>query len=240
MTSRPSSALDRPEFPWRRVSALLGLEAEDAQVALRDDERSREAVEQACRDFIAADDERRAGRIPSSPIALHPDFPTGTGMSLIGACVLWQAHRYLPALGLRAAIDHYEDGDDEIAASFVGLVRQHAEAGENSAEAWAAESLLLAIMQRSGDPAEAEILARELVAYHVPLDLWRETSPGSHLPDDAMDWHGGAMVEGMPPRRDGSALSVEDAEAYLHQLMTQMQHEAEAEGDGGRSVTDGR
>lgn len=233
MTSHASSALDRPEFPWRRVAGLLGLDADRAQAALRDEEDSRAAVEQACRDFIAADDERRAGRTPSSPIAAHPDFPTGVAMSLIGACVLWQAPRYLPALGLRAAIDHYEDGDDEIAASFVGLVRQHAEAGEHSAEAWAAESLLLAIQQRSGDPAEAEILARDLVAHHVPLSLWRETSPGSHLPDDTMAWHGGAMVEGMPPRRDGSALSVEDAEAYLQQLMTQMQHEAEAESDGG-------
>lgn len=234
MTQSSSSALDRPEFPWQRVAGLLGLDTERAQVALRDEDGSREAVEQACRDFIAADDERRAGRTPSSPIAAHPDFPTGTAMSLIGACVLWQAHRYLPSLGLRAAIDHYEDGDDEIAASFVGLVRQHAETAETSAEAWAAESLLLAIMQRSGDPAEAEVLARDLIAHHVPLDLWRETSPGSHLPDDAMDWHGGAMVEGMPPRRDGSALSVEDAEAYLQQLMTEMQHEAEAEGDGDR------
>ena len=233
MTSTPSSALDRPEFPWRRVSALLGLEAEDAQVALRDDERSREAVEQACRDFIAADDDRRAGRTPSVAVASHPDFPTGIVMSLIGACVLWKAHRYLPALGLRAAIDHYEDGDDEIAASFVGLVRQYAQAEQNSAEAWAAESLLLAIMQRSGDPAEAEVLARDLAAHHVPLDLWQETSPGSSLPDDTMTWHGGALVEGMPPRRDGSALSIEDAEAYLQQLMTEMQHEAEAEGDRG-------
>ena len=31
----------------------------------------------------------RAGRPPSSELALDPDFPTGVGMALVGAAVLW-------------------------------------------------------------------------------------------------------------------------------------------------------
>lgn len=223
-------AVDRSDFPWGRVSGLLGVDPADAPVALRDAERAGEAVAAASRAFLQADDDRRAGRTPSSPIAAHPDFPTGVGMSLVGAGVLWGQTAHVPAIALRMAKDHYEDGDDELAASFIALVQQTAEPSRDDAEAWSAQSLLVAVLQRSGDPAAADALARDLAAHAVPIDLLRDAAP--HLPEESMDWHGGALVEGMPPRRDDRALSVESAEEHLQRLMTEMLREAEAEEDG--------
>lgn len=224
-------ALDRPDFPFSRVASLLGLDPAGAEVALRDAERSREAVRDASRAYLAADDDRRAGRTPSSPIAAHPDFPTGVGMSLIGAGVLWGETAYVPAIALRAAKDRFLDGDDELAASFVALVQQTALPGRDDAEAWGAESLLVSLLQRSGSASDADALARDLAAHAVPIDLWRDDDPV--LPDDSLAWHGGALVEGMGPRRDERSLSVEGVEDYLQRLMTEMLRDAEAEDDGG-------
>lgn len=230
--SGPERALDRPNFPWQRVAGLLGLAAADAPVALHDTDAAREAVIAASRAFLAADDDRRAGRVPASPLGAHPDFPTGVGMSLVGAGVLWGETALVPAVALRVAKDHHEAGDDELAASFVAVVQQTALPGRDDAEAWAAQSLLVSILQRSGSPADADALARDLAAHAVPLDLWRDADP--HLPEDSLDWHGGALVAGMPPRRDDRALSVEGAEEHLQQLMTEMLREREAEDDPPR------
>ena len=60
------------------------------------------------------------------------------------------------------------------------------------AVAWAAQSLLVSILQRSGSPARAEEIARDLAAHAIPIDLWRDDDPS--LPDDSMAWHGGAFV----------------------------------------------
>lgn len=225
-----TGAIDRPGFPIAHVADLLGLDAAGAEVALRDAERTREAVDGASRAFLAADDDRRAGRTPSSPIAAHPDFPTGVGMALIGAGVLWEATALVPAIALRVAKDHHEDGDDALAASFIAVVQQSAAPGRDDAEAWAAQSLLVSVLQRSGRAEDADALARDLAAHAVPIDLWRDAAP--HLPETTMDWHGGALVEGMPPRRDDRSLSVESAEEHLRTLMTGMLRDAEAEDDG--------
>lgn len=224
-----SDAVDRPGFPLSRVAEVLGLDAADAQLTLRDPERSRHAVREAVRAYLAADDDRRAGRPPSSPIAAHPDFPTGVGMALVGAAALWEATDVMPAIALRVAKDLHEDGDDALAASFIGVVQQTAVPGRDDAEAWAAQSLLVSVLQRSGRPLEADALARDLAAHAVPLDLWRDDDP--RLPETSMDWHGGALVAGMPPRRDDRALSVETAEEHLQALLTQMLRDAEADED---------
>lgn len=223
-------AVERADFPWARVSGLLGIDPAGAEVALRDADRSREAVREASRAFLDADDDRRAGRVPSSPIAAHPDFPTGVAMSLVGAGVLWGETSFVPAIALRAAKDLHEDGEDELAASFIALVGETAEPGRDDAAAWAAQSLLVAVLQRSGTATDADALARDLAAHSVPLDLWRDDDPT--LPDDALAWHGGALVEGMGPRRDRTALTVEGAEDYLQALMRDMLRDDEAEADG--------
>lgn len=228
-TPRPGP-LGRPEFPVARVGALLGLSPERAEVELADPGSAREAVLAASRAYLRADDDRRAGRTPSSAIAAHPDFPLGVAEALVGAGVLWGVTEHVPAIALRAAKDHHLDGRDELAASFVALVQETARLGADDAEAWAGQSLLVAILQRSGDPAAADALARDLAAHAVPLDLWRDDA--AHLPDDSLAWHGGALVEGMPPRRDERSLSVEGAGEYLEQLMTRMLRDAEAEDDG--------
>ncbi|MCL6422036.1 hypothetical protein Bequi_01305 [Brachybacterium sp. JHP9] len=224
-------ALQRAAFPWERVSGLLGLAPAEAAVALRDDVSARDAVLAAARAYIAADDDRRAGRAPSSPVAAHPDFPTGVGMSLIGASVLWEAPELIPQLALRVAKDHFEDGDLSLAASFAALVAEHAQPGRDDAEAWSAQSLLVAILSRAGSAADADALARDLAAHGVPVDLWRDADP--RLPDESMAWHGGAFVEGMPPRADGRALSFEQAGEYVDSLLTETLREHEAEEDPG-------
>lgn len=226
-----SDAIDRPGFPLERVATLLGLDAASAEVALRDADRSRAAVREASRAFLAADDERRAGRVPSSGIAAHPDFPTGVGMALVGAGVLWEATELVPAIALRVAKDHHEDGEDDLAASFLAVVQQTAVPGRDDAEAWAAQSLLVSVLQRSGSATDADALARDLAAHAVPIDLWRDDDP--HLPDTTLAWHGGALVEGMPPRRDDRALSVETAQEHVQSLLVEMLREAEAETDDG-------
>lgn len=235
-------ALSRPDFPFARVARRLGIEAAGAagaEVALRDAEQTRAAIARASLAFLAADDDRRAGRIPADPIALDPDFPTGVGMSLVGAAVLWEYREFVPQIALRVAKDHYEDGRDDLAASFIALVQESVEPGsegspEDEASAWAAQSLLVSVLQRSGSPAQADEIARDLAAHNIPLDLWRADDPS--LPDDSMAWHGGAFVGGIPPRRDERHLSYEDVHDYLDQLLADMRREEAAEteqGDGG-------
>ena len=90
------AALSRPDFTVARVARRLGLDPAGAELALRDDERVRAAIADSVQEFLAADDERRAGRAPSSDLALDPDFPTGVGMALVGAAVLWQARDLVP------------------------------------------------------------------------------------------------------------------------------------------------
>lgn len=219
----------RPDFPYQRVARRLGIDPSGAEVALRDDERARDAIAEAGLAFLVADDERRAGRAPSSPIALDPDFPTGVGMSLIGAGMLWEEKRYIPQIALRVAKDHHEMGDQDLAASFIAVVQETAEPKRDDAEAWAAQSLLIAVLQRAGATAQSAEIAQDLVDHAVPLELWRQDDPS--LPDDSMAWHGGAFVGGIPPRRDERHLSYEDVHDYLDQLLAQMRREAEAEGD---------
>ncbi|GAB4096651.1 hypothetical protein GCM10028787_21260 [Brachybacterium horti] len=229
---RPSRerALERAAFPWSRVAGVLGLDPEEAELALRDEDRTREAVLAASRAHLAADDDRRAGRVPDTAIAAHPDFPTGMGMSLIGAGVLWEVTDLVPQIALRVAKDHHEDGDEELAASFAAMVAEFARPPEDDAIAWAAQSLLVDVFTRAGSPDRADALARDLAAHAVPLDLWRDDDPA--LPDDSLAWHGGAFVEGMPPRRDGRALTFEEAADYVDSLLTDSLREREAEGDG--------
>ncbi|MFC7458652.1 hypothetical protein ACFQS2_15795 [Brachybacterium sp. GCM10030267] len=232
LTPSRDAALARPDFPFARVARRLGIDPAGAVVTLRDDDRARAAIAEAARAYLEADDARRAGRSPSTPIALDPDFPTGVGMALVGAAVLWDARELVPRIALRVAKDHYEDGADELAASYIALVQESVDPGESSsddASAWAAQSLLVAVLQRSGDPAQADEIARDLAAHGIPLDLWRGDDPT--LPDDSMAWHGGAFVGGIPPRRDERSLSFEDVHDYMNTLLSDMRREQEAEGD---------
>ncbi|MDN6399448.1 MAG: hypothetical protein L0K01_03220 [Brachybacterium sp.] len=186
-------------------------------------------------EFLAADDAQRAGRAPSTALALDPDFPTGVGMALVGAAVLWDARDLVPRVALRVAKDHFEDGADELAASYIALVQEGIEPGEDSVDdalAWAAQSLLVSVLQRSGSPAQADEIARALAAHAIPLDLWRDDDPT--LPDDSMAWHGGAFVGGIPPRRDERSLSFEDVHDYMNTLLADTRREQEAEGDEPR------
>jgi hypothetical protein len=233
LTPSRDAALARPDFPVARVARRLGLDPRTAEVALRDPDRAREAVARAAEAFVQADDERRAGRAPSTPIALDPDFPTGVGMALVGAAVLWEARELVPRIALRVAKDHYEDGADALAASYIALVQESVDPGEDpeaDALAWAAQSLLVSVLQRSGAPAQADAIARDLAAHAIPIDLWRGDDPT--LPDDSMAWHGGAFVGGIPPRRDERSLSYEDVHDYLDTLLADMRREQQAEGDG--------
>ena len=233
LTPMRETALSRPDFPVARVARRLGLDLAGADLALRDDEQVRAALESSVEEFLAADDERRAGRMPTSELALDPDFPTGVGMALVGAAVLWEAQDLIPKVALRVAKDHHEDGADELAASYIALVQESVEPGERSdddALAWAAQSLLVSVLQRSGDPARADEIARDLAAHAIPMDLWRDDDPT--LPDDSMAWHGGAFVGGIPPRRDERRLSFEDVHDYMNTLLADMRREQEAEEDG--------
>ena len=233
LTPMRETALSRPDFPVARVARRLGLDLAGADLALRDDEQVRAALESSVEEFLAADDERRAGRMPTSELALDPDFPTGVGMALVGAAVLWEAQDLIPKVALRVAKDHHEDGADELAASYIALVQESVEPGERSdddALAWAAQSLLVSVLQCSGDPARADEIARDLAAHAIPMDLWRDDDPT--LPDDSMAWHGGAFVGGIPPRRDERRLSFEDVHDYMNTLLADMRREQEAEEDG--------
>ena len=233
LTHMRETALSRHDFPVARVARRLGLDPAGADLALRDDEQVRAALESSVEEFLAADDERRAGRMPTSELALDPDFPTGVGMALVGAAVLWEAQDLITKVALRVAKDHHEDGADELAASYIALVQESVEPGERSdddALAWAAQSLLVSVLQRSGDPARADEIARDLAAHAIPMDLWRDDDPT--LPDDSMAWHGGAFVGGIPPRRDERRLSFEDVHDYMNTLLADMRREQEAEEDG--------
>lgn len=227
------AALARPDFPFARVARRLGLDPSQAELVLHDDERVRAALARSVEEFLAADDERRAGRPPSTALALDPDFPTGVGMALVGAAVLWDARDLVPRVALRVAKDHFEDGADELAASYAALVQESVDPGEDSrddAVAWAAQSLLVSVLQRAGDPARAEEIARDLAAHAIPIDLWRDDDPS--LPDDSLAWHGGAFVGGIPPRRDERSLSYEDVHDYMNTLLAETRRAQDAEGDG--------
>ncbi|APX34488.1 hypothetical protein BH708_19210 [Brachybacterium sp. P6-10-X1] len=224
------AALARPDFPFTRVARRLGIDPAEAEVALRDDDRARTAIARTVGEFLEADDARRAGRAPESAMGLDPDFPTGVGMALVGAAVLWEARDLVPQVALRVAKDHYEDGADELAASYIALVQESVDPGAESRDdaiAWAAQSLLVSVLQRSGDPAQAAEIARDLAAHAIPIDLWRDDDPS--LPDDSMSWHGGAFVGGIPPRRDERSLSYEDVHDYMNTLLADMRREQEAE-----------
>ncbi|GAA1488500.1 hypothetical protein [Brachybacterium sacelli] len=227
------AALSRPDFPFTRVARRLGIDPAEAEMALRDDERARAAISRTVGEFLEADDARRAGRAPRTAIGLDPDFPTGVGMALVGAAVLWDARDLVPRVALRVAKDHYEDGADELAASYIALVQESLDPGEDSeddAVAWAAQSLLVSVLQRSGSPAQADEVARDLAAHAIPIQLWRDDDPT--LPDESMAWHGGAFVGGIPPRRDERSLSYEDVHDYMNTLLAEMRREQQAEGDG--------
>lgn len=235
LTPTRDAALDRPDFPFARVARRLGLDPAQAELVLRDDEKVRAAIARSVQEFLAADDEQRAGRAPSTALALDPDFPTGVGMALVGAAVLWDARDLVPRVALRVAKDHFEDGADELAASYIALVQEGIDPGEDSAAdalAWAAQSLLVSVLQRSGSPAQADEIARDLAAHAIPIDLWRDDDPT--LPDDSMSWHGGAFVGGIPPRRDERSLSFEDVHDYMNTLLDDTRREQEAEGDEQR------
>ena len=227
--TRPVSSLDGASFPWARVAGVLGLPQEGAEVALADADRARDAVREACAAYLEADADRRAGRAPTSAIAAHPDFPTGLGMSLIGASVLWGETEHLPPLALSVAKDQFEMGEDALAASFLAIIEETARPGRDDAAARAAQTLLVAILQRSGAPAQADALARELVAANAPLELWRDDDPS--LPEGSMAWEGGALVEGLGPRSDERTLTVEGAQEYLAMLLRDTLREDQAEGD---------
>ncbi|WP_193104254.1 hypothetical protein [Brachybacterium sp. FME24] len=232
LTPTRDAALARPDFPFARVARRLGIDPAGAEIALRDDDRARAAIAEASRAYLDADDARRAGRAPTTAVALDPDFPTGVGMALVGAAVLWDSRDLVPRIALRVAKDHYEDGADELSASYIAPVQESVDPGVSSqddASAWAAQSLLVSVLQRSGSPAQADEIARDLAAHAVPIDLWRDDDPT--LPDDSMSWHGGAFVGGIPPRRDERSLSYEDVHDYMNSLLADMRREREAEGE---------
>ncbi|MGP9537889.1 hypothetical protein ACT3SP_07750 [Brachybacterium sp. AOP43-C2-M15] len=233
LTPTRDAALSRPDFPYARVARRLGLDPAGAELALRDDAQVRAALERSVEEFLVADDDRRAGRTPSSDLSLDPDFPTGVGMALVGAAVLWEARGLVPRVALRVAKDHYEDGADELAASYIALVQESVDPGEDprdDAIAWTAQSLLVSVLQRSGEPTQADEIARDLAAHAIPIDLWRDDD--QTLPDDSMAWHGGAFVGGIPPRRDERSLSYEDVHDYMNSLLADMRREQDAEADG--------
>lgn len=234
LTPTRDAALARPDFPFARVARRLGMDSATAEIALRDDEKVRSALARSVQEFLAADDDRRAGRAPATALALDPDFPTGVGMALVGAAVLWDARDLVPRVALRVAKDHFEDGADQLAASYLALVQESIDPGEDGdddALAWAAQSLLVSVLQRSGSAAQADAIARDLAAHSIPIDLWRDDDPT--LPDDSMSWHGGAFVGGIPPRRDERSLSFEDVHDYMNSLLGDMRREQAAEGDAG-------
>lgn len=150
-------------------------------------------------------------------------------MALVGAALLWEVPEVVPRLALVVAADHTADGELELAASYVALVRETALPGRDDAAAWAAQSLLVTLFQRTGDAARAEELSRDLAAHGVPLDLWQQADP--RLPDDSLAWHGGAFEGGIPPRRDERGLAFEDVHDYLRILLRDMRREQEAEDD---------
>src|SRR5690625_354278 len=168
VTPSRDEALARLNFPYQRVARRLGIDPGGAELALRDADRARDAIADASRAFLTADDERRAGRTPSSPIALDPDFPTGVGMSLIGAGMLWEEKELIPQIALRVAKDHHEMGEQDLAASFIAVVQETAEPERDDAEAWAAQSLLVAVLQRAGAAAQSAEIAQDLVDHSVP------------------------------------------------------------------------
>lgn len=221
--------LQGEDLPVERIARLIGLDPAGAEVALRDPERTREALRVAAARFHEARTEQRQGRPPSTPMASDPSFPTGVGMALVGGALLWEAPELVPRLALAVAADHAEDGELELAASYVALVRETALPGRDDAAAWAAQSLLVDLFQRTGDAVRAEELARDLAVHDLPLDLWREDDP--HLPDDSLAWHGGAFEGGIPPRRDERGLSFEDVHDYLAVLLRDMRREQQAEDD---------
>lgn len=217
------------DLPVERIARLIGLDPQAAEVQLREPERIREAVREAAARYHEAVDEQREGRAPTTPLASDPDFPTGVGMALVGAALLWEVPEVVPRLALVVAADHTADGELELAASYVALVRETALPGRDDAAAWAAQSLLVTLFQRTGDAARAEELSRDLAAHGVPLDLWQQTDP--RLPDDSLAWHGGAFEGGIPPRRDERGLAFEDVHDYLRILLRDMRREQEAEDD---------
>ncbi|MCS6712413.1 hypothetical protein JSY14_10385 [Brachybacterium sp. EF45031] len=205
---------------------------------LGDPETAREAVTRRVRDYLEACRALDTGQMTAAAgegpqeIARHPDFPTRLGMALVGAATLWGVLEPLPGLALRVAQDLAEDGEDGLAAGYAQLVRDLAVPGRHDAEAWTAQSLLMRLHQRSGSPAQADALARDLVAHGAPLDLDQRRDPS--LPDDTLAWTGGALVEGMPPRTDGRALSVEDAQEHLRVLLSDTLREIQADEDPPR------
>ena len=74
------------------------------------------------------------------------------------------------------------------------------------------------------------LIARDLAAHAIPIDLWRDDDPS--LPDDSLAWHGGAFVGGIPPRRDERSLSYEDVHDYMNTLLAETRRAQDAEGDG--------
>src|SRR5699024_3223283 len=163
-------ALARPDFPVARVARRLGVDPAQAEIVLHDGEKARAAIARSVEEFLAADDERRAGRAPSTALALDPDFPTGVGMALVGAAVLWGARDLVPLVARRVARDHYEDGADALAACSVALMQEAIDPGEDSAAdalAGAAQSLLVSVLQRSGSAVQADEIARDLAAHYI-------------------------------------------------------------------------
>lgn len=229
-------ALARAAFPWDRIAGLLGVPGGAAMEEIGRSDRAAQSILEASRAYLVADDDRRAGRTPSSPIAAHPDFPTGVGMSLIGAGVLWEVPELIPQLALRVAKDHAADGDLELAASFAALVAEHGVPGRDDAEAWAAQSLLVSVLSRAGSPDQADALARDLAAHSVPIDLWEDPDP--RLPEESLAWEGGAFVGGIGPRADERALSFEEAGEYVDSLLVESLRERAAEDDGDRAAED--
>ena len=132
LTTTRDAALSRPDFPFARVARRLGLDPAGAEIALRDDETVRAALARSIQEYLVADEDHRAGRAPATALALDPDFPTGVGMALVGAAVLWEAQDLIPKVALRVAKDHHEDGADELAASYIALVQESVEPGERS------------------------------------------------------------------------------------------------------------
>jgi hypothetical protein len=223
-------ALARPASPSGGVARLLGIDPSEAEIVLHDEERMHRAISEAgtClprgrrrspRGPHPALGDRHGPRVPPPARAWRCSGPPPSG----------EQREDVPRIALRVAKDLYENREDDLAASFLGLVQESVDPGGDEASAWAAQSLLMQIMQRSGDPAKADEIARDLAAHSIPLDLWRDDDPT--LPDDSMAWHGGAFVGGIPPRRDERHLSYEDVHDYLDQLLTGMRREQEAEQD---------
>ena len=235
LTLPAHQALQQDGFPARRVAARLGLDPDRAGELLHRDDVMQQAVRSSVQQYREALQAERGGHPVPEPLATDPDFPVATGQALVGAVLLWEVHEELPPLALAVARELYDMGETELASSYLSLAQQYAEPDRDDEVAWAAQSLLAAVLTRAGASVQAQEVAADLAAHGIDPNLWQQDDP--RLPDDSMAWHGGAFVGGIPPRRDERHLSVEDVQDYLAQLLRETSRTQDVESSSDADET---